>query len=148
SALRNLSQGVNTYAKLGEKYTAIGYTKLFSPAAREELVREGILNNGFIQDRAMSAAKRTMEKLDKGLFVFFDTAEKINRGSAYLGAKAKALRMGKTEAQAIEYAKQLVRDTQFSFGSVDTPVALRSDLAKTLGQFQSYTTKQLEFLGE
>lgn len=148
SALRNLSQGANTYAKLGEKYTAIGYSKLFTKAAREELTREGILNNGFIQDRALSSTKKVLEKVDKGLFVFFDGAEKINRGAAYLGGKAKALAAGKTEAEAIQLAKKLVRDTQFTFGSVDTPVGMSSDIVKTLSQFQTYTTKQIEFLTE
>lgn len=148
SALRNLSQGANTYAKLGEKYTAIGYGKLFSKTAREELVREGVLDNGFIQDRALSSTKKVMEMADKGLFAFFDTAEKINRGAAYLGAKARAISMGKTEAEAVQLAKKLVRTTQFSFGSVDTPVSMSSDIVKTLTQFQSYTTKQIEFLAE
>jgi hypothetical protein len=53
-----------------------------------------------------------------------------------------------SEADAIEFGKQVVRDTQFTFGSVDTPVVLQSDVAKTLAQFQSYTLKQGEFLTE
>jgi len=89
-----------------------------------------------------------MEKLDKGLFAFFETAEKINRGAAFLGSKAKYLKSGKTEEEAVNLAKKLVRDTQFAFDKVDTPVILQSDIVKTLGQFQSYTTKQIEFLIE
>lgn len=148
SALRNLSQGVNTYAVLGEKYTALGYAKLFNSNARKELVESGIFDNGFIQDRALNATKKNLERLDKVLFSFFDAAEKINRGAAYLGAKAKALSKGKTEEESAEYAKEIVRKTQFSFGSIDTPVALQSDIAKTLTQFQTYTVKQIEFLTE
>lgn len=148
SALRNLSQGVNTYAKLGEKYTAIGYMKLLSPENHAELLAEGILDSGFIQDRALSSTKKAMEKIDKGLFFFFEQAERINRGAAYFGGKAKSLAAGATEEQAIKDAKKLVRDTQFTFGSIDTPQALQSDIVKTLAQFQSYTTKQIEFLVE
>ncbi len=148
SALRNLSQGVNTYAVLGEKYTAIGYAKLANKADREELTRVGVLANNFIEDRTLSSTKRMMEKVDKGLFFFFDQAEKINRGAAYLGAKSKALSQGMSEEEAINYAKSIVRKTQFSFDPVDQPVALGSDIMKTLGQFQSYTTKQVEFLSE
>ncbi len=111
SALKNLSQGVNTYAVLGEKYTAIGYMKLLSPSARQEVIDSGILSEHFIQDRTMTAMKKTMQKVDKGLFAFFEAAEKINRSSAYLGAKSKALGLGKTEAVAEEYAKKVVRDT-------------------------------------
>lgn len=148
SALRNLSQGVNTYAKLGEKYTAIGYVKLFSKGALDELKEVGVLADTFIQDRALSSTKKAMEKIDKGLWAMFQTAEHINRGSAYFGAKAKALSQGMSEKEAIEYAKKLVRDTQFAFGSIDTPVALQNDIVKTLTQFQSYTLKQIEFLTE
>ena len=148
SALKNISQGVNTYAKLGERYTVTGYAKLFSSKAREELVREGVLNAGFIQDRSLSATKKAIEKADKVLYFFFENAERINRGAAYFGAKAKALNAGKSEIEAIKEAKKLVRDTQFSFGSIDTPIFLQSDIGKTLGQFQSFTTKQTEFLTE
>ena len=148
SALRNISQGINTYAVLGEKYTTIGYVKLFSKEAMQELADEGIMSPGFIQDRLLSSSKKAMEKIDKGLFAFFDGAEKVNRGSAYFGAKSKALAEGKTPQEAIDYAKYIVRKTQFSFGSIDTPVGLQSDIIKTLFQFQNYTLKQIEFLVE
>lgn len=148
SALRNLSQGVNAYATLGERDTFLGYAKLFSKENRDELEREGLFANNFIQDRALSSTKKLMEKADKGLWVFFDTAEKLNRGSAYLGAKTKGLRQGMDEKEAIEYAKTVVRKTQFNYDPVDTPVGLSSDLIKTLMQFQTYTTKQTEFLAE
>jgi hypothetical protein len=77
----------------------------------------------------------------------FELAEKINRGSAYYGAKSKGLSKGMSEQAAIEYAKDIVRKTQFTFGSIDTPPVLASDLVKTLAQFQSFTLKQAEFLG-
>lgn len=146
SALRNLSQGINTYAKLGEKYTALGYSKLFSPANLAELKTENVLTSQFVQDRSISAIKTTMQKVDKGLFFFFETAEKINRGAAYFGAKAKGIASGMSEKQAIEYGKKIVRETQFAFGSIDTPVGMSSDIVKTLTQFQTFTTKQIEFL--
>jgi hypothetical protein len=185
SSLRNLSQGVNTYATLGEKYTVIGYSSLFKKSAMQELEREGILNAGFIQDKVLSATGKLIEKADEALFAFFNGAEKISRGSAYFGGKAKFnddfykaladsskrgafinkyksvlykyqnnkasglfFNTGKNmvEELAIEYGKEVVRKTQFLFDAVDTPVGLSSDTAKTLFQFQTYTTKQIEFL--
>ena len=150
TALKNLTQGANTYARLGEKYTLVGYAKIAKAIATgsDELERVGVLKNDFIQDRALNATKKTAERIDKGLFFFFEGAERINRGAAYFGAKSKALAQGMDEQRAIEYAKKIVRDTQFTFGSIDTPAVLQSDLAKTLGQFQSFTLKQGEFLGE
>jgi hypothetical protein len=147
SALRNLTQGVNTFADLGTKYTAQGYFDLFRKGTTE-LKEVGVLGDQFIQDRTLSAIKTTMQKIDKGLFIFFDMAEKINRGSAYYGAKAKALSEGKTLEQAVDFGKEVVRKTQFAFGNIDTPVALQSDLAKTIAQFQTFTVKQMEFLGD
>ena len=148
SALKNLSQGVNTYAVLGEKYTPLGYLKLFQKGAKEELEQTGVLKNSFIQDRTLSATKKAIEKMDKGLFIFFDTAEKINRGAAYFGAKSKALNEGKTLEEAVEFAKEIVRKTQFSYSRLDTPMILQSEVAKTLGQFQTFSLKQTEFLVE
>ena len=148
SALRNISQGINTYAQLGEKYTAIGYTNLFKKGAMRELAEEGVLLDNFIQDRTLSSTKKAIEKMDKVLFSFFQGAEKINRGAAYFGAKSKALAKGKTLEEAKFFAKETVRKTQFTFGSVDTPVALQSDIVKTIAQFQNFTLKQTEFLAE
>lgn len=150
AAIRNLTQGVNTYAKLGEKYTVVGYTKLIERMAKNdlsELVDEGILDDNFIQDRIVGVNKKMMQKVDAALFAPFQFAEKINRGAAYFGAKAKMLSKGATEAEAIKYAKQIVRETQFSFGAVDTPVVLNDDFVKTLMQLQTYNIKQMEFLG-
>ena len=147
SAIRNLSQGINTYAVLGEKYTVLGYAKLFNKGSMKELVDEGVLNAGFVQDKVLSATKKKIEMLDKGLFAMFETVERINRGAAYFGAKSKALKQGKSLEEAIEYAKDIVRKTQFVFDSVDSPVGMSSDIMKTLFQFQTFTTKQIEFLG-
>ena len=150
SAVRNLTQGVNTYAKLGEKWTAKGYLDSFKSILTKgnELEAVGVLRDTNIQDRQLSAVKGLLEKADKGLFSLFELAEKINRGSAYFGAKAKALSQGLSEQEAVQAGIKLARDTQFTFGSVDTPLVLSSDLAKTLGQFQSFNLKQTEFLTE
>lgn len=146
SALRNLSQAANTYAELGERWTATGYMKLVRNWGLDELERVGVLKDSFIQDRNIGVYKTLLAKLDEGLFYLFEKAEKINRGAAYYGAKAKALSQGMSEQQAIEYAKGVVRKTQFVFGSIDTPLLLSSDINKTLLQFQSFNIKQGEFL--
>lgn len=148
SALKNLSQGVNTFAKLGTRWTAVGYIKALTTFGGNELTEAGILTQDAIQDRTLSAVRRTLEKLDKGLFVAFDTAEYINRASAYYGAKAKAISQGLPEHEAITFAKKMVRDTQFQYGSIDTPLLLSSDISKTILQFGSYSAKQTEFLAE
>lgn len=149
SALRNISQGVNIYSTLGEKHTFVGYKNLYKNFTKEgmkELIDEGIFENGFIQDRVLSSFKKKAQAIDKGLFFLFDTAEKINRGAAYWGAKSKALAQGMSENKARDYAKEIVRKTQFLYDTVDTPVGLSSDTVKTLTQFGTYSVKQMEFL--
>jgi hypothetical protein len=150
SAIRNLTQGANTYSQLGEVNTAKGYLKAVKSimTGDDELIRSGVLADSFIQDRNISGYKKFWEKLDKGLFVFFEAAEKINRGAAYFGGKAKALSQGLSEQEAIKAGVEMARKTQFTFGSVDTPVALQSDLVKIATQFQSFNIKQSEFLAE
>lgn len=148
SAVRNLSQGINTYAVLGTKWTTIGYAGLFKKGAIQELKDEGVLNNAFIQDRTLSAMGRRLQQLDEYLWLMFETAERINRGSAYFGAKAKAISEGMAEGEAIRYAKDIVRKTQFTFGSVDMPVGISSDVAKTFTQLLNFSLKQTEFLIE
>lgn len=150
SAVRNLTQVNNTFAKLGTRYTTRGYIDIVRKmAARDtdELVRAGVLDDQFV-DQSISALKKRLETVDKGLFFLFDRAEKINRGSAYYGGKAKALAAGKTEVEAIREGIDLARTTQFKFGAVDTPPILQSDIAKAFLQFQSFNIKQLEFLGD
>lgn len=149
SALRNLTQGVNTYAKLGEKYTIVGYSQLLSRLATrnlDELFERGILDDALVQDRRIGVYKSILQKLDSSLYMFFDLAEKINRGAAYFGAKAKAIAAGAGEEEAANIAKKLVRETQFAFGNIDSPVIMSSDLAKLGFQLQTYNIKQLEFL--
>lgn len=145
SALKNLTQGVNTYAELGERYTLTGYIKMLMNGT-DELFGQGILGEDLIQDKHVGVLKSVGQKLDNALFYPFEVAETINRGAAYYGAKAKALAAGSDMQTAIDYAKGVVRKTQFQFGSLDTPVALQSDIAKTFAQLQTYNVKQGEFL--
>lgn len=149
SALRNLSQGANTYAKLGERYTTIGYVKTFGRLLTnnfQELKDVGVLSDEIIQDRKVGVYKSLLQKVDPVLFGMFEVAEKINRGAAFYGAKARAIDNGLPEDQAVKYATRMVRETQFAFGNVDSPVALASDLAKVGTQLGTYNIKQIEFL--
>lgn len=149
SALRNLSQGANTYAKLGEKYSIYGYTKLFGRLLTnnlKDLYDAGILDEGAIEDKKIGVYKTFLQKLDPVLFSMFDLAEKVNRGAAFYGARARGIDKGLSTEEAEKYAKRIVRETQFAFGNVDSPVALSSDIVKTALQLQSYSVKQIEFL--
>lgn len=150
SALNNLSQGANTYAKLKEKYTVLGYSKLAYRMATgnlKDLKLSGVLDEAFSsQDRRLGIKMGILQRIDPGLFGGLKLSELINRGSTFYGAMAKAGDKGLSPAESLKYARRMVRETQFSFDQVDTPVWLSGDVAKTLAQGQSYNSKQIEFL--
>jgi len=166
SFAKNITQGVNTFSELGTKYTVRGYADL-SKFGAKELQENGVLIAPFIEDRTYSAIKKAAERFDKVLFLNMNASELVNRGAAYYGAKAKYLD-GKisrkefraafgenmpeggyvpTKEDAITYGKFVSAKTQFLFGSLDTPVALNSDIMKMLFQFQTFGLKQAEFVG-
>lgn len=163
TALKVLTQGVNTYAIIGEKNTALGYAKLMNGENWQELKSEGIIGKNIAtQDRVLSATKKFWEKTDKALFYFLTTAENINRGAAYFGAKAKyydentridkgtgqrIYQDGADEQKAKDYARDLVEKTQFMYNPLTTPVALGGTIGKTAAQLQMFTLKESEFLG-
>lgn len=146
SALKNLTQGVNTYSELGEKYVLLGYKDLIRRGTKE-LVDVGVLDDMMRAEYKTTATQRNWGKVDKVLFWMFENAEKINRGSAYYAAKQKALDTGFPEQRAIEYAKQIVRKTQFAYGKLDTPLALQSSWGRPLFQFSTFPIKQAELVG-
>jgi hypothetical protein len=165
SLAKNLTQGVNTYADLGIRYTTKGYMDLVKFGSKE-LNENGVLIAPFIEDRTYSHTKQWAKKFDNVLFLNMTASELVNRGAAYYGAKAKFLdrkitpkefkkAFGKnmpagyspTLQDAITYGKYVSAKTQFLFGPIDTPVGLTSDIAKTAFQFQTFGLKQTEFLG-
>ena len=70
SAFKNLTQGVNTFAELGARYTMKGYMDLFTKGPHE-LQENGVLLESFIQDREYGAIKKFWEMADKGVFFNF-----------------------------------------------------------------------------
>lgn len=151
SAIQNLAQQSNNYAVLGEKHFMLGWYDFLENNTRngaKELFDEGVLENRFLKDNSLKLNKTRLEKIDPYAYKLFDTAERINRGVAYYGAKRKALDQGMPMDKAKEYAREVVRKTNFEFSPVDTPAILKGDTAKMLGQFSSYPLKQGEFLAE
>lgn len=146
SALKNLTQGVNTLAELGPQSTLYGYAKLLKSGTKE-LVDNGVIDDMLIADYRRTPIKNTLQKMDNVLFYLFETAEKINRGSAYFAGKRYGLQHGLTEENAIEFAKAVVRKTQFAYGKLDTPLAMQHSLGKVAFQFSTFPLKQAELMG-
>ena len=146
AAVRNLMQGVNTFSTLGTKHTIQGYSDLATKGIGE-LKDTGALSEMMHAAYETSKLGSTLREVDQRVFFkFFETAEQINRGAAYWGAKAKGLAEGMREEEAIKYALGIVKKTQFGYGKADTPAILRSPLAKVAFQYSTYPLKQGEFV--
>jgi len=146
SAVRNLTQGVNTFAELGGKYTTHGYLKLLSPKAGVELKEANLVKEAVQYAYRRPTWRGTADKFDRILFAFFDFTEQINRGAAYYGAKRQALDAGLKEADAVKKALDVVRKTQFDYSPVDMPYLFQTTLGKVGLQLGTYPVKQGEFL--
>ena len=157
TAIRNLTQGTNTVAVIGFKAHARGTIQLLremvgdakgsSKMFTEMRDVAGIFDDTFHQHGEVKMVKKFMDKVDKAGWAMFTFTEKINRGSAYLGARAKYLDTHPGDIQgAIKYASRVVSDTQFHFNDMELPPILRSKTGRGIAQYQSFNIKQAEFL--
>ena len=169
AAIRNLSQGANTFAKLGTKYTARGSADAIasfkhSTGLYDELVDSGVLMNRYSDLLREGKAADLQRNFDGALWKMFSSVEQFNRATAYFGAKQRYIDKYVKSASkkgvevdvnnlpddVLEAAKRAGRDmsrkTQFEFGAMDIPIEQQSTTAKNLIQFQSYNLAQVNFL--
>jgi hypothetical protein len=157
SALVNLSSLNGVAAKVGYKHTtaAIGeYTSnLNSPKLEiQKLYSELGLGDDLTQASASAYSKATdyrrnvakvLGQASTGLYTAMDGAA---RKLAAIAGYRKALADGKTRAQAIAYAREVVDQTNFNYGIEDTPnIMRRTGTAGAIAlQFKKYPIKAWE----
>lgn len=157
TALRNLTQASNTMGEIGPVATTKGFlktTKMLKDMAKgdmrmmNELNDMGVLDDTFHTDGDLKVVGDIMRRFDKLGWSLFQATEKLNRGSAYFGAKSQYMKRypRATEEMAKQHAADVVSKTQFHFNELDTPPLLRSTTAKTALQYQSFNIKQGEYL--
>lgn len=169
SAIRNLNQGANTFAKLGTRYTASGAKDAMSALksnsnAYDELVDAGVLMSRY-SDLLREGKRADLQRnFDGGLWFMFERVERFNRATAYFGAKQrhidKYIAASKKKGVEVDVnnlpddvasaaraaGREMSRGTQFEFGAMDIPLAQQGTTAKNLIQFQSYNLAQVKFL--
>lgn len=160
TALRNMTQVVNTVTKLGPIDAAVGTIKgtkmLATEAGRAELTRAGILNSNVGRSEFMSLARPGMaskaggavDKATNGIMSLIEAGEVSMRSQAYAGAKHKALKAGLSVKQAEQAGIRAVVDTQFLTTAVDMPLKFNGQGVRSLAQFATFSAKQAEFLKE
>lgn len=158
TALRNLTQATNTTAEIGATRTIQGTLKtigMLTDAAKgdtrkiDELNDMGVFDDVFHTDGEVKIVGKFLQKFDKAGWAMFQATEKLNRGTAYFGAKAKYLAKHPGEEEAAKkFAADTVAKTQFHFNEMDQPPILRSQAARTAFQYQSFNIKQAEYLAD
>lgn len=167
SALLNLSQLINAYGYLGEGTNLIKYLAKYSkPGSKFDshdlriLTRCGTLedmgldaNSGYDKNRGMVSHLPILNQIDKvGNFSMklFQKADAIARIATTLTAYDKAIKEGKSERDAIKYARDVCRDSNFDYSQADAPnIFRRGSIISQLGlQFKKYGLKELEVMSD
>jgi len=149
TALVNATTLINAYAKLGAKWITQGMRR----AAMRSATDRGVLKQIGVDvqlglESGAGYSKAGMGRLFNASTAAFQATEKFLRRATGLGAYYKVLAEGKTRQEAINYAKDVIRLTQFEYGIGDAPAFIRraGPVGQVLFQFKKFPVKQLEFI--
>jgi hypothetical protein len=151
SAMLNLAQLMNTVGLLGE-YTPVlaGMKHALHPSHEDLRVFKdtGIADNitmdsagGYTQNRISSLGNKSM--------YLFRKADTYARKAAVLAAYRHGRAKGMSYGDAIEYAKDVNRKSNFDYSVADAPGILRrgSVFSQIAFQFMKYPMKEIELMG-
>lgn len=172
TAIRNMTQVVNTVAGIGAKHATRGAIKATRALAAgknspewKEMIASGVFDGGISRHYAvdidsaigrMNKAQSIGEKGANFMMGMIRGTDISLRAQAYWGAKelgleealAKGLKGAKAEKFARDFAIGKVADTQFITSAVDMPVKLNGAGVRSLTQLATFSIKQAEMLGE
>jgi hypothetical protein len=159
SALLNFSQTINAAAYLGNaKYApmivAKGMKRKYSPQELRVLVETNVgndigLDSGSGYDKMRSAGGLLNAIGDKGM-ILFKKSEQACRFGTTLVAYNKARAEGKSHDEAIAYAKEINRKSNFDYSVTDAPNIFRrgSVISQVALQFKKYGIKEMEVVAD
>ncbi|MBQ7630637.1 MAG: hypothetical protein IJS81_10570, partial [Selenomonadaceae bacterium] len=86
---------------------------------------------------------------NKSMYIF-QTMDTLCRISSTLAAYEQAIEQGKSRSEALEFAKEVNRKANFSYGVEDAPNMFRRSgvIGKIILQFKKYPIKMLEVIGD
>jgi hypothetical protein len=172
TAIRNMTQVVNTVAGIGVKNAtrgAIKATRAFAAGADspewKEMISSGIFDGGISRhfqvdlDSELGRLNKAQNIGEKGANFMMSMIRGTDvslRAQAYWGAKdmgleealAKGLKGAKAEKFAKDFAIGKVADTQFITSAADMPVKLNGAGVRSLTQLATFSLKQAEMLAE
>lgn len=161
TAIRNMTQMVNTVADIGPRYSTLGMWDGLKALRKgsgspewAELQRAGIMEGGVSQNYfdaitkpgAVGRVSKARDNGVKGMMSLIRGTDILLRTQAYYGAKALAATKGLTGKAAEDFAIRKVVDTQFITSRVDMPVAFNGQGVRSLTQLATFSGKQAGFL--
>ncbi|MFA5037581.1 MAG: hypothetical protein WC479_10460, partial [Candidatus Izemoplasmatales bacterium] len=147
SALVNLTQRLNTTVWVGEKYAAEAqYKMLFDRKWADDLLDKSGLAREIPQVLMEGPVAPSLKGLRTIAGWMFDKVELGNRQHALISGYLKAIKEGKSEADAIKAGIKVAHKTQFRYGKLGTPRWMRHPGGRIALQFISYPIKQAQFL--
>lgn len=172
TAIRNMTQVVNTVAGIGAKNAtkgAIQATRAFAAGKNspewKEMIASGIFDGGISRhfqvdlDSELGRLNKAQNIGEKGANFMMGMIRGTDvslRAQAYWGAKsmgleealAKNLKGEAAEKFAKDFAIKKVADTQFITSAADIPVKLNGAGVRSLTQLATFSLKQAEMLAE
>lgn len=172
TAIRNMTQVVNTVAGIGAKNAtkgAIQATRAFSAGKNspewKEMIASGIFDGGISRhfqvdlDSELGRLNKAQNIGEKGANFMMGMIRGTDvslRAQAYWGAKsmgleealAKNLKGEAAEKFAKDFAIKKVADTQFITSAADIPVKLNGAGVRSLTQLATFSIKQAEMLAD
>lgn len=148
SGIKNLTQGVHTIAELGLTPTLKGYLKLgtksgFKGARAEHLLHEF---EPFLLNESLPLKSQVAKVAASVLQSPMKFAEFVNRGAAFHAAMDVAIKKGMNPKAAHDYARSVVRKTQFAYGKMDVSPFMQGAITRPLAQFMTFPAKAGEML--
>ena len=166
SALLNFTQLTNAAGYVGWQPLMKHFGKILSRGGKFDqsklriLKGSGVLSDigletasGYDKNRGYGSSLPILKQLDwlgNKSMIPFQKCDALCRASTALAAYEKALTESKTKTQALEYAKKINRQANFSYGVEDAPNLMRrtSTFGKVGLQFYKYPLKQLEVIAD
>lgn len=160
SAFLNLTQVMNSAAYIGDvstlaKCIAKGAHRKYSMHDLKILVETNVLNDigldsGSGYDMNRMSAKSLLGKLNRGGMWMFKTSEGVVRRGTVLAAYEAGRKRGMTHEEAIAFAKDVNRKSNFDYGVSDAPNIFRrgSIVSQLALQFKKYGIKELEVMAD
>ena len=154
TAVKNTLQGVNTIGRIGLGRTAQGYMSLLTADGRKAFSESKVMQdmeNIFDGYSEALSRKGFLRKLERTGMLPMKGAEWLNRGAAYNGGLLEAAQLAKrglianTKASLHEYALSIVRDTQFTYGPVNTAPFLQNPVGRVIKVLGTYPALQTAF---